>query len=389
MGGGGGGGGAVGSAGTASSAAAGYTEIAAANSFLNKPAYVGALQAGEPANLNKEALAFGEPSPPPTVAGSSSASLEYKAGGGAPVLGPGGKPLPAALPSDFAIRQAYVALPEAASRTVVTTAPAVAPPPAASAPALDDLDLISDAKFAQAAKDHEVTMRQDIRGVEMARVNPAKRASLPVPALPGETPAAPAPPAAEANAPPPPASVFYANGGAPKSDVAGAEGDDNAPALVGVLGTPYHSDNQARMKTAPTAPATPGAVPAPVREGKPKLASAGESQPYPTSGYSGGGAYGGYSSIQTAPGSAVQEVAQAPPALRSPKESGIVRGSGGAVTESGHGVPIAGMPIQNVGDVPRFEGVEAIHDQGEVALRSPSLWLRLQALQPWEGLALR
>ncbi|MGD0261374.1 MAG: hypothetical protein ABSD29_16290, partial [Verrucomicrobiota bacterium] len=47
--------------------------------------------------------------------------------------------------------------------------------------ALYYLNLVSEAKFAQAAKAHEVTMRQDIRAVEQAWANPVKRELLPVP----------------------------------------------------------------------------------------------------------------------------------------------------------------------------------------------------------------
>jgi type II secretory pathway component GspD/PulD (secretin)/tetratricopeptide (TPR) repeat protein len=47
--------------------------------------------------------------------------------------------------------------------------------------ALYYLNLVSEAKFAQAAKAHEVTMRQDIRAVEQAWANPVSREMLPVP----------------------------------------------------------------------------------------------------------------------------------------------------------------------------------------------------------------
>ena len=47
--------------------------------------------------------------------------------------------------------------------------------------ALYYLNLVSQAKFALAAKTHEVTMRQDIRAVEQAWANPVKRELLPVP----------------------------------------------------------------------------------------------------------------------------------------------------------------------------------------------------------------
>jgi type II secretory pathway component GspD/PulD (secretin) len=47
--------------------------------------------------------------------------------------------------------------------------------------ALYYLNLVSEAKFSQAAKAHEVTMRQDIRAVEQAWANPIKRELLPVP----------------------------------------------------------------------------------------------------------------------------------------------------------------------------------------------------------------
>jgi general secretion pathway protein D len=43
------------------------------------------------------------------------------------------------------------------------------------------LNLVSEAKFAQASKKHEVTMRQDIRAVEQAWANPVSRELLPVP----------------------------------------------------------------------------------------------------------------------------------------------------------------------------------------------------------------
>jgi type II secretory pathway component GspD/PulD (secretin)/tetratricopeptide (TPR) repeat protein len=47
--------------------------------------------------------------------------------------------------------------------------------------ALYYLNLVSEAKFVQAAKDHEKTMRQDIRQVEQAWASPVKRELLPVP----------------------------------------------------------------------------------------------------------------------------------------------------------------------------------------------------------------
>ncbi len=47
--------------------------------------------------------------------------------------------------------------------------------------ALYYLNLVSEAKFTQAAKLHEVTMRQDIRAVEQAWANPVSRELLPVP----------------------------------------------------------------------------------------------------------------------------------------------------------------------------------------------------------------
>ena len=47
--------------------------------------------------------------------------------------------------------------------------------------ALYYLNLVSEAKFSQAAKAHEMTMRQDIRTVEQAWANPVKRELLPVP----------------------------------------------------------------------------------------------------------------------------------------------------------------------------------------------------------------
>ncbi len=47
--------------------------------------------------------------------------------------------------------------------------------------ALYYLNLVSEAKFSQAAKAHEVTMRQDIRAVEQAWASPIKRELLPVP----------------------------------------------------------------------------------------------------------------------------------------------------------------------------------------------------------------
>ena len=47
--------------------------------------------------------------------------------------------------------------------------------------ALYYLNLVSEAKFARAAKAHEVTMRQDIRAVEQAWFTPPKREQLPVP----------------------------------------------------------------------------------------------------------------------------------------------------------------------------------------------------------------
>jgi type II secretory pathway component GspD/PulD (secretin)/tetratricopeptide (TPR) repeat protein len=49
--------------------------------------------------------------------------------------------------------------------------------------ALYYLNLVSEAKFAQAAKAHEVTMRQDIRAVEQAWANPVSRELLPKPNL--------------------------------------------------------------------------------------------------------------------------------------------------------------------------------------------------------------
>ena len=48
--------------------------------------------------------------------------------------------------------------------------------------ALYYLNLVSEAKYAQAAKQHDVTMRQDVRAVEQAWAKPGvKRESLPVP----------------------------------------------------------------------------------------------------------------------------------------------------------------------------------------------------------------
>jgi type II secretory pathway component GspD/PulD (secretin)/tetratricopeptide (TPR) repeat protein len=47
--------------------------------------------------------------------------------------------------------------------------------------ALYYLNLVSEAKFARAAKLHEMTMRQDVRAVEQAWANPIKRELLPVP----------------------------------------------------------------------------------------------------------------------------------------------------------------------------------------------------------------
>ncbi len=47
--------------------------------------------------------------------------------------------------------------------------------------ALYYLNLVSDAKYVQAAKLHEVTLRQDVRAVEQAWANPISREALPVP----------------------------------------------------------------------------------------------------------------------------------------------------------------------------------------------------------------
>ena len=65
--------------------------------------------------------------------------------------------------------------------------------------ALYYLNLASEAKHSQAAKTHEVTMRQDSRPVELAWASPAQRESLPVPNPRALTPAAAAPSATDQN----------------------------------------------------------------------------------------------------------------------------------------------------------------------------------------------
>ncbi|MGO8926652.1 MAG: YfbK domain-containing protein [Limisphaerales bacterium] len=84
------------------------------------------------------------------------------------------------------------------------------------------------------------------------------------------------------------------------------------------------------LKTAPVATATPLAGSTLAQQAETKQALADEGRPSPNSSSYADRAYGGYFNSQKAPSAGAQGVAQARPALRSPKEGGFAGGVGNA-----------------------------------------------------------
>ena len=220
-------------------AAAAASELVPLEIKLPAPAYKGTPKDVQNDGDLKQNEAPGGPSSPPMVAGNSSFGFGLQAD--STVQGPGGsQPQTAPEANAFRRRYASAAPPPAANKPAVTAAPANVPSHAASAISHDarllyemgklaeadvklkqalkedphneevlrSLNLVSEAKFNQAAKSHEVplrqniptyiptdttnyntasaTLRQNIRTVEQAWANPVNRELLPAESIPAE-----------------------------------------------------------------------------------------------------------------------------------------------------------------------------------------------------------
>ena len=306
--------------------------------------------------------ALGEPSPA-VVADSSSQTLEYKADGIVPTVGPDGEPLPPAPQSQpFVYRYAYIVPPEAAKGTGTGAGAG------STARQYQNSITAGDSFFSTDAE----TRRVADAGTQPPVAAPALRAILapaqetPVQAVvsqptPGPVAAA-AEPALVANSVEVAAVPFQALGkdkaagdlttglqaavpGKPSPDVSNAgelllkrnvAGLDSANKLADAAASAgriveanpsfsFYTD----VNKNPAA-ATPPADSTLAQQEEYKQVHASEPRPYPNSSYYGGGAYGGYLSKQKAPSGGDQGVAQFRPALRSPKEGGLAAGAGGA-----------------------------------------------------------
>jgi Mg-chelatase subunit ChlD len=306
---------------------------------------------------------FSELAPPPILADSSSDTLEYKADGIVPTVGPDGEPLPPAPQSQpFVYRNAYIVPPEAAKGTGTGAGAG------STARQYQNSITAGDSFFSTDAE----TRRVADAGTQPPVAAPALRAILapaqetPVQAVvsqpaPGPVPAA-AEPALVANSVEVAAVPFQALGkdkaagdlttglqaavpGKPAPDVSNAgelllkrnvAGLDSANKLAdaaasaGGIAEANPSFSFYMDANRNPAPATPPAGSRPAQEVELKQALAGESPPPASGSYYGGGAFGGYSSIQKLPNGGDQGVVPARPALRSPKEGGFAGGVGNA-----------------------------------------------------------
>ena len=118
----------------------GRAEVNVAGFLFDKSEGAGAFQAGKPVDDIRRGQALGEPAPPPVVADSSSHSVEARAVGIVPAVGPDGKPLPTPPQSqNIAWLPGNAVHPEAAKGAVAATTPATVSPPAASEPTRERL----------------------------------------------------------------------------------------------------------------------------------------------------------------------------------------------------------------------------------------------------------
>ena len=141
MGGGGpGGGGYGGGIGGAAATKNGPAEVNVAGFLFDKSEGAGVFHAGKPVDIRR-GQALGEPSTPPVIADSSSHSVEARAVGIVPAVGPDGKPLlpPPPQSQNFALLHGNAVHPEAAKGAVAVTTPATVSPPAASEPTRERL----------------------------------------------------------------------------------------------------------------------------------------------------------------------------------------------------------------------------------------------------------
>ena len=321
-------------------------------------------QVGPAAAVEGERIqALGESPPPPVVVYNSDQTLEYKADGIVPTVGPDGEPLlPAPQSQPFVYRNAYIVPPEAAKGTGTGTGASSAARQYQNGITAGDSFLSADAETRRIA---------NVEAPPPAAI-PALSASLaPAQAAPGQAVASqsapgPAPVPAEpgslerglvlsgvlVHAPgnDKPAGDLTANlraavPGRPAPDVSDAgelllkrnlAGLDSAnkPADAAVAAERIAEANPSFSfyidANRNPAPATPPVGSRPAQEVELKQALAGESPPPASGSYYGGGAFGGYSSIQKLPSGGDQGVAPSGPALRSPKEGGFAGGVGNA-----------------------------------------------------------
>jgi Mg-chelatase subunit ChlD len=270
--------------------------------------------------------------PPPVVAESSGQTLEFKANGIVPTVGPDGALLPSAPQSqDFAFRARYGLAREAAKGTGAGTgAGSTARPNPNNATVGDDFFAQSAETRKEANMEAAPSAALPVLGATLAAAPEAQAQAATTQPAPGAAPAA-AEPALAANsvamASVPSQDLFQRNN-APKE-----ANDQNA--LFG------QSAQSAKDNLAPEpAAATLLARSTVAQQVEPKQAPVVEGRPTPSGGYYGGGAYGGYSSIQKLPSGGNQGAAPARPALRSPKEGRLAGGVGGAATPP----PPTGLP---------------------------------------------
>ena len=307
--------------------------------------------------------AYGTPLQPPAVADNSSHTLEYKADGIVPAVGPDGEPLPSAPQSQgFAFRQRYGLAPEAAKgtgpgtgadstawqypnnaaagdsffsvdaetrRVVNVEAQPPAAVPALSATLAPAQETPGQAVASQPVpgpaiaptKQALVEERLEVAGVQSQALGKDRTAGDLTTGLPGIVPAKLAP------------DVSNAGELLLKRNLAGLD-SANKPADAAVAAGRIAEANPSFSfyidANRNPAPATPPVGSRPAQEVELKQALAGESPPPASGSYYGGGAFGGYSSIQKLPSGGDQGVAPAGPALRSPKEGGFAGGVGNA-----------------------------------------------------------
>ena len=247
--------------------------------------------------------AYGTPLQSPAVADNSSHTLEYKADGIVPTVGPDGQPLPPPPQSqDFASLRRYGLRPEAAKGTGTGTGAG------STARQYPNNSTIGDAYFSMDPETRRVANIED----PLPAAVPALSAKLA--------------PAQEA------LGKAAASLSAPGPALALAE-PASAGKSVEVAAVPSQmlgKDIKAGDPTAGLRAAVPGKLAPDVSNaGEIKQALAAEGRPSPSSSSSAGGAYGGYLSKQKAPSGGDQGVAQSRPALRSPKEGGLAAGAGG------------------------------------------------------------